>query len=94
MTIDELRSALQRYASGEARRCVSCSQPVTCCAWSKRPSNLAPASAFYIALGVGLDGRRDVLGLWVAETEGGQMLARNLHRTQASRGLGYSISVR
>jgi len=26
--------------------------------------------AFYIALGVGLDGRRDVLGLWVAETEG------------------------
>jgi putative transposase len=26
--------------------------------------------AFYIALGVGLDGHRDVLGLWVAPTEG------------------------
>lgn len=26
--------------------------------------------AFYVALGMGLDGRRDVLGLWVAETEG------------------------
>jgi putative transposase len=26
--------------------------------------------AFYIALGMGLDGRRDVLGLWVAESEG------------------------
>lgn len=26
--------------------------------------------AFYVVLGMGLDGRRDVLGLWVAETEG------------------------
>lgn len=26
--------------------------------------------AFYVALGMGLDGKRDVLGLWVAETEG------------------------
>jgi putative transposase len=26
--------------------------------------------AFYIALGVGLDGHRDVLGIWVAESEG------------------------
>jgi putative transposase len=26
--------------------------------------------AFYVALGMGLDGRRDVLGLWVAEAEG------------------------
>jgi len=26
--------------------------------------------AFYIALGIGLDGHRDVLGIWVAETEG------------------------
>ena len=26
--------------------------------------------AFYVALGMQLDGRRDVLGLWVAETEG------------------------
>lgn len=26
--------------------------------------------AFYVALGMGLDGKRDVLGLWVAESEG------------------------
>lgn len=26
--------------------------------------------AFYVALGMGVDGKRDVLGLWVAETEG------------------------
>lgn len=26
--------------------------------------------AFYVVLGMGLDGKRDVLGLWVAETEG------------------------
>jgi putative transposase len=26
--------------------------------------------AFYVAMGVGLDGKRDVLGIWAAETEG------------------------
>jgi putative transposase len=29
--------------------------------------------AFYVALGMGLDGKRDVLGLWVAEAEGAKV---------------------
>lgn len=29
--------------------------------------------AFYVVLGMGLDGKRDVLGLWVAETEGAKV---------------------
>lgn len=37
---------------------------------STREGGHVQKRAFYVALGVGLDGRRDVLGLWVAQTEG------------------------
>jgi transposase-like protein len=30
--------------------------------------------AFYIAIGVGLDGKRDVLGIWAPESEGAKYL--------------------
>jgi len=32
--------------------------------------DLAASTAFYVALGMGMDGKRDVLGLWVAQSEG------------------------
>lgn len=35
-----------------------------------RDGSQAKKRAFYIVLGMGLDGRRDVLGMWVAESEG------------------------
>lgn len=37
---------------------------------STRDSGQVSKRAFYIALGVGLDGKRDVLGIWAAPTEG------------------------
>lgn len=37
---------------------------------SVRDGGQVTKRAFYIALGVGLDGKRDVLGLWAAPTEG------------------------
>lgn len=37
---------------------------------STRDGGQVTKRAFYIALGVGLDGRRDVLGIWAAATEG------------------------
>ena len=37
---------------------------------STRDGGQVSKRAFYIALGVGLDGRRDVLGIWAAPTEG------------------------
>ena len=37
---------------------------------STRDGGQISKRAFYIALGVGLDGKRDVLGIWVAATEG------------------------
>jgi transposase-like protein len=36
---------------------------------STRDSGQVTKRAFYIALGVGLDGKRDVLGVWAAPTE-------------------------
>lgn len=42
--------------------------------------------AIYIAIGVTLAGVKEVLGLWVAPTEGARVLVANCHRTKESRG--------
>lgn len=40
---------------------------------SVRDSGQVQKRAFYVAMGIGLDGHRDVLGLWVAQTEGAKL---------------------
>jgi transposase-like protein len=41
--------------------------------------------ALYLALGVTLDGDRDVLGMWFQETEGGEVLDAGPHRAKDPR---------
>jgi putative transposase len=46
--------------------------------------------AVYLALGVGLDGQKDVLGMWIAETEGAKFWAMILTELK-NRGVGRYI---
>ena len=41
--------------------------------------------AIYLALGVLPDGTRDILGLWIEGTEGGEVLAQGLQRPEDAR---------
>jgi len=41
--------------------------------------------AVYLVMGVNLQGLKEVLGIWIAETEGARILAFNCHRTANTR---------
>lgn len=41
--------------------------------------------AVYLALGVTLEGKKELLGMWISENEGARVLACGLHRTTQSR---------
>jgi putative transposase len=45
--------------------------------------------AIYVVLGVDLTGQKEVLGLWVAQQEGSQILAASADRAKESRSEGY-----
>ena len=45
--------------------------------------------AIYVALGVNLEGQKEVLGLWVAQQRRSQVLAAGADRAEESRGEGY-----
>lgn len=45
--------------------------------------------AVYLAIGVTPDGRKDVLGIWIEQTEGGKVLAAGDDGDQKSRSEGY-----
>ena len=45
--------------------------------------------AVYLALGIDLEGHKDLLGLWLGETEGAKVLARGAERAQEPRGRGH-----
>jgi putative transposase len=45
--------------------------------------------ALSLALGVDLDGEKDLLGMWLAQNEGARVLARGVHRIAEPRRQGY-----
>jgi transposase-like protein len=46
--------------------------------------------SMYLALGINLEGHKELLGMWLAETDGGQVLACRTHRTQNPGSAGHS----
>ncbi len=55
-----------------------------------RDDGVVSNKTVYLALGIQADGQRDVLGLWIEQTEGGQVLAQGVQRTQDARLPGHS----
>ena len=55
-----------------------------------RDGGSVPAPRASIALGVTLDGDRDVLGMWFQETEGAKFWMQILRRPQAAAAFGTS----
>jgi transposase-like protein len=47
-----------------------------------RDAGAVRAKAVYLALGISMSGEKELLGLWIAQTEGCQVLAAGGHRTQ------------
>jgi putative transposase len=50
-----------------------------------RGDGVVSNKAVYLALGIQADGQRDVLGLWIEQTEGGEVLAEGVQRTEDPR---------
>src|SRR5690606_31697439 len=47
-----------------------------------RSDGVVSNKAVYLALGIQADGQRDVLGLWIEQTEGAKVLAQGLQRAE------------
>jgi len=54
-----------------------------------RASGHVQNTAVYVALGINLEGCKELLGLWVGEAEGAKFLAVGAHATQEPRRPGY-----
>jgi putative transposase len=49
-----------------------------------RDEGTVRSKAVYLALGVLADGTRDILGVWIEQTEGAQILDEDLHRAEGA----------
>src|SRR5690606_20601994 len=54
-----------------------------------RSDGVVSNKAVYLALGIQADGQRDVLGLWIEQTEGAKVLAQGLQRAEDPWGSGH-----
>jgi putative transposase len=52
---------------------------VDCLVVNVRENQRVINKALYLVLAVNLEGQKDLLGMWLAQTEGGQVLARGAH---------------
>lgn len=50
--------------------------------------------AVYLALGINLPGEKELLGIWIAQTEGAKFWLQGVDRTQKSRRAGYLYRLR
>ena len=83
-----------RVAAAAARRRLPGRLPRRAGAQDPRGRHACSARACYLALGVTVEGERDVLGMWFQETEGAKFWMQVLSRAQAARRLGHPALLR